>query len=228
MQASVAKARKYGQRRRISATRTATTSPADRRGGQLRRAEVRRSVYARGAPSRGPPGDEAGEPAVRDGASVAARRARRSRRPSRLRGEAHRGAARTTTSARAGHGRSRPRGARSVLALSGARSRSVPGRATPDALRRGSSEAVAPARWPAIAKRSPGSVTTRSRPRATKRIRTVREPERRRRGCPRGRGRRAAACAGPPAAARRRRCRTSPSSRWCGCPACAAARTPST
>ena len=99
MQASVAKARKYGQRRRISATSDGDDEPADRRGGQLRPAEVRQQRVPEDAEPRRP-GDEAGEPCGARRRDVERDEARAADDRGALGGDAHRGAARTTTSAR--------------------------------------------------------------------------------------------------------------------------------
>ena len=97
MQASVAKARKYGQRRRISATTTATTSPPTAAAASFVRLRSGSSVYAEDAEP-GRPGDEAGEPCGRGTArgSSATRPGAADDRGA-LGGDAHRGAARTTT-----------------------------------------------------------------------------------------------------------------------------------
>ena len=81
MQASVAKARKYGQRRRISATRTATTTPPTAAAASFAGLRSGSSVYPR-TPSPAPQATRPARRAVRDGARYS-ERGRRSRRPRR-------------------------------------------------------------------------------------------------------------------------------------------------
>ena len=68
MQARVAKARKYGQRRRISATSTATTIPPTAAAASFGRLRSGSSVYPR-TPSPAPQATRPASRASRDGAT---------------------------------------------------------------------------------------------------------------------------------------------------------------